>query len=128
MKKGLKRPGWIYKKKMDFMEFLKSPSWTAFLELWSLFGQVKFFPNGVKLLGHSDFVPIFSKMMEPGNPENFRGQLNSEQQHVMLFSYEFKGWSGCCQANSAEHPGCGDVKQQLTAATAACPSAAATAA
>ena len=25
MKKGLRRPGWIYKKKMDFMEFLKSP-------------------------------------------------------------------------------------------------------
>ena len=35
-------------------------------------GQVKIFPNDPKLLGELGFGPIFSVMIEAGNPENFR--------------------------------------------------------
>ena len=44
-------------------------------QLRNHFGQVKISPNDLKLLRYltySDLVPDFSKMIETGNPENFR--------------------------------------------------------
>ena len=42
------------------------------VRLQSPFGQVKIFPNDPKLLEQLGFGPIFSVMIEAGNPENFR--------------------------------------------------------
>ena len=41
-------------------------------QLWSVFHQVKIFPNDPKLLGHSGIGPNFSKIIVPKIPENFR--------------------------------------------------------
>ena len=45
-------------------------------QLRSVFYQVKFFPNDPKSLGHSDFGPNFSKIIETKTSKKFRAAYN----------------------------------------------------